>query len=314
MALNSPRNGPKQNVDVDPNRYERICARCGVANPFVNRTCLQCGAHMAGAPPVLVTPDSTSPRSPSQLGGAPHFRSDEAADLSVTVSAGAIDDEARWETYWQRASGQTSAQTSAPTPTASTARAPLPIPGSGRDLVDYDYADIAPGAQQRALRRSVVSIGNSWLGVCVLTVILGTATIGVALWKDRHDRQIVQEQKAAQQRLAHRQSLHRRWAKHLAHADKVAALRRPGSKSSRRGRAVPTRLVQTRSALPKLDGIKTQKTQAPSWATRWSWITNFWRGFQSGGRDAGQVRPVYTKAVRDWDRRHDRRRLEIDNN
>jgi hypothetical protein len=68
-----------------------------------------------------------------------------------------------------------------------------------------------------------------------------------------------------------------------------------------------------RSARAKAGDIKELLARTPSWETRLRWIANYWNGFQSGGRDAGQVRPVYTHAVRDWDRKHNRRRLEIRN-
>lgn len=305
MALNLRRNALQQNQspDVDPSRYERICARCGVANPFVNRICGQCGARMAGAPPVTA-PDVPTLRSPSQLGGAPPF-ADDSVDFpdaaSNPASGGTTDDEARWTTYWQRASGQTSA----PTPPSTLGQA-ASAAASGRDASPYDYANLAPGAHRRALQRNVIAAVGSWVGVCLLTVMVGLAIFGAAMWKSRHDRQHAQRQ--ALQRAANQ----RRWAQRAGRSGKSARTLRRNSKiaRSRNGRS---QMVQTRSARAKPSDIKELLARTPSWKTRLRWITNFWGGFQSRGRDAGQVRPAYTHAVRDRDRKHDRRRLEVRN-
>ena len=306
MRLNLRKPPDDATAGTDYHRYERVCARCGVANPFVHETCARCGALMSGAPAVAITADAVAPRPPSQL-GQPAFSIDNIQLLPKDKS-GAVDEEARWEKYWQQASGQApSAPAYIPPWSSATLSPPTPPPIAH---TDYEYADVAPGSRRRALRRTP----TLWAGVCALTLMVGMMAYGAVVWKQKEWKQ---HERQAAQRKAHLRVAQRRVAlvqRSLGYgqaARKTTGSRKASSRKASKARVASAKQTRQKSAQGSVVSLP---TSPPAWTNRWRWIASFWRGYQSRGRDAGNVRPVYTRAVRDWERRHNRRQLEVRNN
>ncbi|MDF2439088.1 MAG: hypothetical protein JWN98_72 [Abditibacteriota bacterium] len=339
MALNLRPNASQHNTpNADPSRYERICSRCGLVNPFVNRICAECGARMANTLPVIAPTGANSKgatsRSPSRLADAPNYTPEDSASFTATApnttantASAAADDEARWTTYWQRVSGQAAAPPPAPLPApsrlSSTPGVTLPPSAfgacSGHDSAPFDYADLAPGAYRRALRRNVMAAAGSWLGLGAMVLLMGLAILRASSWKNRsqqhNTRQLALQRQAKQQR-AKQQAIQRRWAwarDRGAQRGRSAATRSRAN-GSRMASRMGSRQVPMQSARTRPSDIKELLAGRPSWQTRLRWIANYWNGFQSRGDNAGQMRPAYTRAIRDWDRRHSRRHLEVRNN